>query len=118
MWAVFWGLVFYMVCFYLISIFHIPFMGFWLEIFWVFCGMGRRRFIDWGALRENPGAPLIIAFVVNLVAAAVALALNRLDLADRFAEVAYFFLAGGVILQLISLILSRRRGGEGVEEDR
>jgi len=84
----------------------------------VFCGMGRRRFIDWGALRENPGAPLIIAFVVNLVAAAVALALNRLDLADRFAEVAYFFLAGGVILQLISLILSRRRGGEGVEEDR
>lgn len=84
----------------------------------MFCGMGRRRFIDWGALRENPGAPLIIAFVVNLVAAAVALALNRLDLADRFAEVAYFFLAGGVILQLISLILSRRRGGEGVEEDR
>jgi uncharacterized membrane protein len=80
--------------------------------------MGRRRFIDWGALRENPGAPLIIAFIVNLVAAAVALALNRLDLADRFAEVAYFFLAGGVILQLISLILSRRRGGEGVEEDR
>ena len=84
----------------------------------MFCGMGRRRFIDWGALRENPGAPLIIAFIVNLVAAAVALALNRLDLADRFAEVAYFFLAGGVILQLISLILSRRRGGEGVEEDR
>jgi uncharacterized membrane protein len=41
-----------------------------------------------------------------------------LDLADKFAEVAYFFLAGGVILQLISLILSRRRGGEGVEEDR
>lgn len=84
----------------------------------MFCGMGRRRFIDWGALRENPGAPLIIAFIVNLVAAAVALALNRLDLADKFAEVAYFFLAGGVILQLISLILSRRRGGEGVEEDR
>lgn len=84
----------------------------------MFCGMGRRRFIDWGALRENPGAPLIIAFVVNLVAAAVALALNRLDLADRFAEIAYYFLAGGVILQLISLILSRRRGGEGVEEDR
>ena len=84
----------------------------------MFCGMGRRRFIDWGALRENPGAPLIIAFIVNLVAAAVALALNRLDLADRFAEIAYYFLAGGVILQLISLILSRRRGGEGVEEDR
>lgn len=84
----------------------------------MFCGMGRRRFIDWGALRENPGAPLIIAFIVNLVAAAVALALNRLDLADKFAEVAYFFLAGGVVLQLISLILSRRRGGEGVEEDR
>jgi hypothetical protein len=94
-------------------------MGFWLEILWVFCGMGRGRgFIDWGALRENPGAPLVIAFVVNLVAAAVALALDRVDLADRFAEVAYFFLAGGVILQLISLILSRRRGGEGVEEDR
>lgn len=85
----------------------------------MFCEMGRGSgFIDWGALRENPGAPLIIAFIVNLVAAAVALALDRVDLADRFAEVAYFFLAGGVILQLISLILSRRRGGEGVEEDR
>jgi len=91
----------------------------WLDILWVLCGMGRGRgFIDWGALRENPGAPLIIAFIVNLVAAAVALALDRMDLADRFAEIAYFFLAGGVILQLISLILSRRSGGKDVGEDR
>lgn len=60
-------------------------------------------------LKENPGSPFIIAFMIVLVSAAIALALNVEELANELAEVAYYFLVVGVVLQLISVVREEKR---------
>ena len=55
-------------------------------------------------LKENPSALFIIAFIIEFSVAAFVLALGYEDLAYDFAEIAYYFLIIGVILQLIVLI--------------
>ncbi len=44
---------------------------------------------------------LAIAFMIMLIAASIALALGREVLANRFAEVAYYFLVVCILLQLV-----------------
>jgi len=53
--------------------------------------------------------------MVMLVSAAVALALGSEVLANKFAEVAYYFLVIGVVLQLVTLI-KEGRGKEKMTE--
>ena len=64
---------------------------------------------------ESPGLPFAATFMILLVIAAAMLALGNEDLANRFAEVAYYNLVIAVILQLIAVVRESRRsrGGEG-----
>ena len=55
-------------------------------------------------LRENWGAPFIIAFMILLTVAAAYLAVGMESLANDIAVYAYYNLVAGVILQLISCI--------------
>lgn len=55
-------------------------------------------------LRENLGAPFIIAFMALLLLSAVHFLLGVNEMADSLATVAYFVLVGGVLLQLASYI--------------
>ena len=70
-------------------------------------------------VKENPGAPFIIGFMIELIAAAISLSLGYEDLANDFAEIAYYFLVIGVILQLIAFVIEERRskGSEREEND-
>lgn len=52
---------------------------------------------------DRLGVALVVAFIVNLLAAAVFLALNMEDEANELAEIAYYFLVGGVLSQLIAV---------------
>ena len=67
----------------------------------------------WGGVaayfRENPGAVPVIAFMVLLVFAAALLAAGFEGGANRAAELAYYFLVAGVVLQLYAAV---REGGE------
>jgi uncharacterized membrane protein len=56
-------------------------------------------------LRENFGAPFIVAFIVSLMLAASHLIENREALANEVAVYAYFFLVIGVLLQFLSSTL-------------
>ena len=60
-------------------------------------------------VRENPGGPLIILFMLFLVTAAMELAKGSENIANRCAEVAYYYLVAGVILQLLSAIKEERK---------
>lgn len=51
-------------------------------------------------LRENWGAPFIIAFVILLTACAGLLATGNEGLANELAVYAYYLLVAGVLLQL------------------
>jgi len=67
----------------------------------------------WGGvaayLKENPGAVPVIAFMVLLVFAAALLAAGFEGSANKAAELAYYFLVAGVVLQLYAAV---REGGE------
>jgi len=60
--------------------------------------------------KEYWGAPFIIVFIVLLMIAAVVLAFGLGFLADRLAEIAFYFLVVGVVLQLVMMI---REGESG-----
>ena len=64
-------------------------------------------------LRENWGAPPIIAFMTLLTAAATQLSLGNQQQAEKLAEYAYYLLVAGVILQTISYIRYARNGENG-----
>ena len=51
----------------------------------------------------------VVAFMVMLVAAAVALAVGREVLANKMAEVAYYFLVVSVVSQLVLLAVEERQ---------
>ncbi|MGC8558407.1 MAG: hypothetical protein ACP5NC_05375 [Nitrososphaeria archaeon] len=61
-------------------------------------------------LRENMGAPFIIAFVVLLLSAAIMFSLNDAYWANLLSEYAYFAILIGVILQAVSLKTGKRDG--------
>jgi len=63
-------------------------------------------------VRENPGGPLIILFMLFLVVAAMELAKGSENIANRCAEVAYYYLVAGVILQLLYTIREERKKGK------
>jgi hypothetical protein len=52
-------------------------------------------------VKENWGAPFILAFIALLVVAAVSLVVGSSSLADDVAVYAYFSLVVGVVLQLV-----------------
>jgi len=61
-----------------------------------------------GYLRENWGAPFIIAFMILLIAAAGYLSLGLENTANELAVYAYYCLVAGVILQIASYIKYER----------
>ncbi|MEM2352278.1 MAG: hypothetical protein QXT26_07710 [Thermoproteota archaeon] len=63
-------------------------------------------------LRENLGAPFIIAFMALLLLSAAYFLLGVNEMADSLATVAYFMLVGGVLLQLASYMWGSQRGGK------
>lgn len=68
-----------------------------------------RRTVVW-VLLEELGTALIISFILLLVIAAVLLVFNSEDYADRFAEIAYYMLVGGVFIQMILVYKNRDAG--------
>jgi hypothetical protein len=63
-------------------------------------------------VRENWGAPFIVAFMVFLVVAAVSMATGLDALADDVALYAYYALIGGVVLQLVCFLKFHGKGGD------
>ena len=61
-------------------------------------------------LRENWGAPFVVAFMGLLISAAGYLALGNEAFANELAVYAYYCLVAGVVLQLASYIRSERKG--------
>lgn len=59
--------------------------------------------------RRTPSAPPIIAFMLLLIIAAVQLAIGNQAFAERLAEVSYYMLATGVIIQVAETIVESRR---------
>ena len=64
-----------------------------------------------GYVKENWGAPLIIAFMVLLMVAAASLSLSLSSLADEVAVYAYYALVAGVVLQLVCFLKYRGKSG-------
>ena len=60
-------------------------------------------------LVSNLGVVFIVAFMVMLTSAAIALALGSEVLANKLAEVAYYFLVIGVVAQLVNLVREERK---------
>ena len=60
-------------------------------------------------LVSNQGVVFIVAFMVMLTSAAIALALGGEVLANKLAEVAYYFLVIGVVAQLVNLVREERK---------
>jgi hypothetical protein len=57
-----------------------------------------------GYVRENWGAPFVVAFMLLLVVAAASLAIGLDFLANEVAVYAYFALVAGVVLQLVCFL--------------
>jgi len=62
-------------------------------------------------LVKRASTVFIIAFMIMLISAAVALALGSEVLANKLAEVAYYFLVIGVVAQLVNLMVEERKKG-------
>ena len=60
-------------------------------------------------VRENPGSPFVVAFIVLLISAAVFFSTGRGDLASELSIYAYFSLLAGVVLQAVAAIRDRSR---------
>jgi len=73
---------------------------------------GRMAFKAKQYLRENWGAPFILAFMVMLMVCAGMLALGNEALANEVAVYAYYSLVVGVVLQLAVFIRDERRKGQ------
>jgi len=61
-------------------------------------------------LRENPGAPFIIAFQVMLIVCAVLLAVGNETVANELTIYAFYCLVAGIIIQFIVFL---KHGDEG-----
>lgn len=59
------------------------------------------------SLRDSPGAPFILAFIILLILAAIHLAVGMEDQANKLAEYAYYMLVIGVVLELFAVIRSK-----------
>ncbi|NPA23434.1 MAG: hypothetical protein GXO23_03970, partial [Crenarchaeota archaeon] len=60
-------------------------------------------------LKENPGRPFIIAFMILLIIAATELAIGNTAAANKLAEIAYYYLVIGVILTIYTVVKEERR---------
>ena len=60
-------------------------------------------------IRENWGAPFVIGFMLFLIVAAVSLSIGLDDIANELAICAYYALAVGVVLQLVSFLKYRKK---------
>ncbi|NPA69283.1 MAG: hypothetical protein GXO26_00585, partial [Crenarchaeota archaeon] len=60
-------------------------------------------------LKENPGRPFIIAFMVLLIIAAAELAIGNTTIANKLAEIAYYYLVIGVILTIATIVREERK---------
>ena len=65
-----------------------------------------------GYLKENPGAPFIIAFQAMLITCAIMMAQGGEEMANELAIYAFYSLVAGVILQFIAFL---KYGGENEE---
>lgn len=63
-------------------------------------------------VKSNPGAPLIISFIVLLIFSAVSLVQGNSAFANELAIYAYYALVGGVVLQIASFVIKRSKEGE------
>ena len=61
---------------------------------------------------ERVGVTLIVAFMILLVSAAIFLALGDELTANKLAEIAYYMLVGGVVIQLIVVVKEGDKGEE------
>lgn len=57
-----------------------------------------------GYLKENWGAPFVIAFILLLIASAVELSIGLSGTANNIAIYAFYFLVAGVVLQTASYV--------------
>ena len=71
-----------------------------------------------GYVRENWGAPFILAFMALLIVAAVSLVVGLASLANDVAVCSYCSLVVGVILQLVCFLKYSKKGLEEVNESR
>jgi len=60
-------------------------------------------------LKENPGAPFIIAFIAMLITCSILVAYKRISSANKLAIYAFYSLVIGVALQLIASIRHKSR---------
>jgi len=67
-------------------------------------------------LRENWGAPFIIAFMIMLMICACLIAFGKEALANEVAVYAYYSLVIGVVLQLITFIREEHKRPKNVNE--
>jgi uncharacterized membrane protein len=65
-----------------------------------------------GYVRENWGAPFVVAFMLLLLVAAASLAMGSEFLANGVAVFAYFALVVGVVLQLVCYLKYGEKGGD------
>jgi len=63
-------------------------------------------------VRENWGAPFIVAFMGLLVVAAASLSMSLIDLANGVAIAGYYALVVGVILQIVCFMKHNKRNGK------
>ncbi len=73
-------------------------------------------------LLEEAGRGLVLAFIVMIIVAAIYLALGIEDKANKSAEIGYYFLVGGVVLMLASIVgssdennVDKKESADGVE---
>lgn len=67
-------------------------------------------------MRENWGAPFIIAFMLLLAVAAASLSMRLVGFADEVAVYAYYALLVGIILQLACFLKYDKRSGEPIND--
>ncbi len=65
-----------------------------------------------GYVRENWGAPFIVAFMVLLMVAAASLSLSLSSFADDVAVYGYYALVAGVVLQLACFVKYRGKNSD------
>lgn len=63
-------------------------------------------------VKENWGAPFIVAFMLLLMVAAASLSMSLSSLADAVAVYAYYALVAGVVLQLACFLKYRGKSGD------
>jgi len=59
--------------------------------------------------RRTPSAPPIIAFMILLIGAALYLTIGNQAFAERLAEISYYMLAAGVVIQVAETAIESRR---------